>query len=218
VTHEPSTVVPRAATTTILFTDLVNSVELLQRAGDEGAQRVFQAHHALLKDAVAAHGGQEKRTKQETTEQMGVLTTADGVQLTACPRAGADVHPHRAVAQPLPEQWSSVQGSPSSHASGLFWHAPVASQMSVVHVLPSSQFLGWVRHLVPMGGKVVVANPALQPPFTDASEIVVSGPDDGTIVLANGFGSHGETVKRTRDRDGHVCELAGGTLVPRTEA
>ena len=61
---------------------------------------------------------------------------------------------------------------------------------------------------------VVVANPALQPPFTDASEIVVSGPDDGTIVLANGFGSHGETVKRTRDRDGHVCELAGGTLVP----
>jgi class 3 adenylate cyclase len=50
--------VPRPATTTILFTDLVNSTELLQRAGEEGAQRVFQAHHTLLKDAVAAHGGQ----------------------------------------------------------------------------------------------------------------------------------------------------------------
>jgi len=51
---------PQAATTvTILFTDLVNSTELLQRAGDERAQRIFQAHHNLLKDAVARHGGHE---------------------------------------------------------------------------------------------------------------------------------------------------------------
>src|SRR5262245_23241826 len=44
---------------TLLFTDLVNSTELLQRVGDERAQRIFQAHHRLLKDIVAAHGGQE---------------------------------------------------------------------------------------------------------------------------------------------------------------
>ena len=44
---------------TLLFTDLVNSTELLQRAGDEQAQRIFQAHHRLLKRFVAAHGGQE---------------------------------------------------------------------------------------------------------------------------------------------------------------
>src|SRR5215468_4834208 len=43
----------------LLFTDLVNSTELLQRVGDERAQRIFQAHHRLLKDTVAAHGGQE---------------------------------------------------------------------------------------------------------------------------------------------------------------
>jgi class 3 adenylate cyclase/tetratricopeptide (TPR) repeat protein len=49
----------RAATTTILFTDLVDSSDLLQRAGDEDAQRIFQAHHKLLRDAVAAHGGHE---------------------------------------------------------------------------------------------------------------------------------------------------------------
>jgi class 3 adenylate cyclase/tetratricopeptide (TPR) repeat protein len=49
----------RGATVTILFTDLVNSTELLQRAGDEQAQRVFQAHHRLLRDAVAASGGHE---------------------------------------------------------------------------------------------------------------------------------------------------------------
>ena len=44
---------------TLLFTDLVNSTELLQRVGDERAQRILRAHHRLLKDAVAAHGGQE---------------------------------------------------------------------------------------------------------------------------------------------------------------
>src|SRR5262245_64464434 len=48
-----------SAPVTLLFTDLVNSTELLQRVGDERAQRIFQAHHRLLKDTAAAHGGQE---------------------------------------------------------------------------------------------------------------------------------------------------------------
>jgi len=48
-----------AGPVTLLFTDLVNSSELLQRAGDEQAQRIFQAHHKLLKNAIATHGGQE---------------------------------------------------------------------------------------------------------------------------------------------------------------
>jgi class 3 adenylate cyclase/tetratricopeptide (TPR) repeat protein len=47
----------RAATTTILFSDLVGSTELLQRAGDEDAQRIFKAHSQLLRDAVSANGG-----------------------------------------------------------------------------------------------------------------------------------------------------------------
>jgi class 3 adenylate cyclase/GAF domain-containing protein len=44
---------------TILFTDLVGSTELLSRAGDEEAQRIFRAHHDLLAEAAAAHGGEE---------------------------------------------------------------------------------------------------------------------------------------------------------------
>jgi class 3 adenylate cyclase/tetratricopeptide (TPR) repeat protein len=44
---------------TILFTDLVGSTELLARAGDEEAQRIFRAHHDLLAEAAAVHGGQE---------------------------------------------------------------------------------------------------------------------------------------------------------------
>src|SRR5260370_1874842 len=50
----------RASTlVTMLFTDLVSSTELLSRAGDEEAQRIFRAHHTLLAETGAAHGGAE---------------------------------------------------------------------------------------------------------------------------------------------------------------
>ena len=44
---------------TILFTDLVGSTELLARAGDKEAQQIFRAHHDLLAEVTAAHGGEE---------------------------------------------------------------------------------------------------------------------------------------------------------------
>src|SRR5262249_37569863 len=37
-----------SAPVTLLFPDLVDSTELLQRVGDERAQRIFRAHHRLL--------------------------------------------------------------------------------------------------------------------------------------------------------------------------
>src|SRR5215471_11035748 len=49
----------RAPITTILFTDLVDSTALMQRVGDERAQRLFERHHQLLSDAVSTHGGSE---------------------------------------------------------------------------------------------------------------------------------------------------------------
>ncbi len=52
----------RAAMAAILFTDLVNSTELMQRAGDEDAQRIFKAHYRLLRDAVSANGGAEVKS------------------------------------------------------------------------------------------------------------------------------------------------------------
>jgi len=48
-----------SALVTILFTDLAASTELLSRAGDEDAQRIFRAHHKLLGETAAAHGGAE---------------------------------------------------------------------------------------------------------------------------------------------------------------
>src|SRR5438270_9280863 len=50
---------PGSGLVTILFTDLVGSTELLARAGDEDAQRIFRAHHELLTAAAKAHNGEE---------------------------------------------------------------------------------------------------------------------------------------------------------------
>jgi class 3 adenylate cyclase/tetratricopeptide (TPR) repeat protein len=50
---------PQSGTITLLFTDLVNSTDHLQQAGDEAAQRFFRGHHKLINDAVGVCGGEE---------------------------------------------------------------------------------------------------------------------------------------------------------------
>src|ERR1700689_1307654 len=49
----------QSGTETLLFSDLVNSTEILQSVGDEAGERLFEAHHKLITDAVAGNGGQE---------------------------------------------------------------------------------------------------------------------------------------------------------------
>jgi CubicO group peptidase (beta-lactamase class C family) len=77
-----------------------------------------------------------------------------------------------------------------------------------------------VADLVPLGDKVLVAAPDLMNPLMDASEITVTAKDRGRISLANGYASHGEDVRRVRDRDGKVSELwlAGSKLLPEAAA
>ena len=48
-----------SGTVTLLFTDLVSSTQLLERAGDEAGQRMFRAHHKLMTDAITSNGGEE---------------------------------------------------------------------------------------------------------------------------------------------------------------
>ena len=102
----------------------------------------------------------------------------------------------------------------------------------VLHVLktfarggkPSKRVADWAGRwwgawgavdLLPVGDKVLVAMPGLWNPVQSASEIAVSGADQGRIALAGGFGSHGEPVRRVR-RGGKVVEvwLAGSRMVP----
>lgn len=103
----------------------------------------------------------------------------------------------------------------------------------VVHILrcfarngaPARRVSGWTGRwwtvwgavdLLPAGDKVFVTAPALLNPLMDASELAVTGRDKGRIALAGGFASHGEPVRRVRNKAGRVVELwlAGGKLVP----
>src|SRR5262245_33801986 len=51
--------VQRAGTTTLLFTDMVGTTELQERLGDEAGVSITIRINALLRDAVAAHDGEE---------------------------------------------------------------------------------------------------------------------------------------------------------------
>jgi class 3 adenylate cyclase len=48
-----------ASVVTILFTDLTSSTALTQRLGDAKAQELVRAHNAIVREALAAHGGTE---------------------------------------------------------------------------------------------------------------------------------------------------------------
>src|SRR5262245_42695146 len=82
---------------TVLFTDLVSSTALLQRVGDEQAQRVFQAHHRLLRDAVAMHGGHEVKWTGD-----GLMATfASSAEGVRCAVAMQQTARHRAAGERL---------------------------------------------------------------------------------------------------------------------
>lgn len=70
--------------------------------------------------------------------------------------------------------------------------------------------------LVPIGNLVIVANPHALNPFMGATEIEVTGRDTGRISLASGYGSHGQPVRRVRNKAGIVTDvwLAGADLKP----
>ena len=58
--------------------------------------------------------------------------------------------------------------------------------------------------LVPMRDHVLVDDPGLAVPFSDASEIAVTGRDSGTIRFAPGIANFGEDARLVRGRNGRV--------------
>ncbi len=69
---------------------------------------------------------------------------------------------------------------------------------------------------VPIGDKVIMANPALLNPFMDAIEIAVDGRQRGRIVEANAFANYGEAASliRGKSRRAHGLQLGGVRLLP----
>jgi DNA-binding SARP family transcriptional activator len=53
---------PTGGVVSFLFTDVVGSTKLLQRMGDDAAGELRRRHFALLREALAAHGGTEVKT------------------------------------------------------------------------------------------------------------------------------------------------------------
>jgi hypothetical protein len=73
--------------------------------------------------------------------------------------------------------------------------------------------------LVPMGSKVMVTSPAYFNPFFDANELEVRSRNEGRIVLAGGYGSHGEPVRLVRNNRGNSLEvwLGGARFLRETQ-
>ena len=98
------------------------------------------------------------------------------------------------------------------------------------HGAPSRRAVAWTGRwwslwgavdLLAMNDKALVANPALLNPVQDATELELQGRDRqgvdrGRIVLANGYGAHGEPVALKRDARGQAAsfQLAGNLLLP----
>ena len=65
-----------ASIVTVLFTDQVRSTDLAQRLGDDAADELRLADFALLRDALARHGGEEVKTIGDSV--MAVFRSALG--------------------------------------------------------------------------------------------------------------------------------------------
>ena len=102
----------------------------------------------------------------------------------------------------------------------------------IIHILrafaargtPTRRVRGWsgrwwglwgATDLVPIGNRVIAAMPSALNPLLDATEIEITGRDAGRIVVAPGFRSYGEAVRRTRNKAGTVTDIwiAGGHLI-----
>jgi len=78
----------------VLFTDLVSSTELLQRLGDEAADRVRRAHFRLVREAVTARGGEEVKTMGDGL--MVVFSSAiDAIACAVAVQQGVYAHNQR---------------------------------------------------------------------------------------------------------------------------
>ena len=86
---------------------------------------------------------------------------------------------------------------------------------------PTEEVRGWTGRwwaaggaidLLPAGNRVLVAVPAFLNPVMDATEIEVTGPDEGRVALAAGYADHGEPVRLLREETGTPIEFwAQGT-------
>ncbi|WP_188080069.1 serine hydrolase domain-containing protein [Neorhizobium sp. P12A] len=110
---------------------------------------------------------------------------------------------------------NSVDGPANAWLEGI---VSIMDRFSI-HGSPTERVADWASRwwtlwtaidLVPMGDKVFVGNPGGLKPFTDEAELEILNSNEGKIVLANGFASHGEPVRRSFDVSGKPERLLLG--------
>src|SRR5947209_2850240 len=104
-----------ARVVTLLFTDVVDSTGLLERVGDDEAERLRRTLFALLRDAVVARGGEE------------VKNLGDGL-MVAFTSAVAAVEAATAVQRAVARHNSRRQGPPVLVRVGLHVGEPIRDE------------------------------------------------------------------------------------------
>jgi class 3 adenylate cyclase len=125
---------------TILFTDLASSTALTQRLGDAKAQELVRAHNAIVREALAAHGGSEiKHTGDGIMASFptasGALECAVAIQRGVGARGDADLQVHIGLnaGEPVAEE-SDLFGTSVQLARRICDHAS-AGQVLVSNVV-----------------------------------------------------------------------------------
>jgi D-alanyl-D-alanine carboxypeptidase len=123
---------------------------------------------------------------------------------------------------------SVITNAIDGHAN--IWFESIVQILKTMHGLgaPGSKTRDWhgrwwsiwgAMDLVPGREKVLVALPAENNPFFDASEIQVTGKDIGKVVKSQAYGRFGEACQLVRGTTGDVEQVRiGGGLLVRVEA
>lgn len=104
---------------TILFTDIEGSTTITQRLGDDEAMALLRAHNALVRSALAAHGGREvKHTGDGFMASFASASRAVSCA-TAIQRAFRD-HNAKQPLQPIRVRIGITAGEPVTEGQDLF--------------------------------------------------------------------------------------------------
>ena len=108
---------------TILFTDLVGSTTLFDRHGDEAADAVRRGHFALLRRAVAEHGGREIKSTGDGlmvvfSSAVAAVRCAVQMQRATAEEGQLELRAGLDAGEPLPEG-DDLYGTPVNVASRL---------------------------------------------------------------------------------------------------
>jgi class 3 adenylate cyclase len=115
---QPTSDIAAPAHRTIMFTDIVESTEMTARLGDSAATELVRAHDALVRRALARHGGREVKHLGD-----GIMASFDSTQ-AAVECAGAIQQSferyNRASAEPIHVRIGLDCGDPIEDSSDLF--------------------------------------------------------------------------------------------------